>query len=181
MKFQKKYIVLASLVLALGTAVYINWQFSGVNANNTTKELGAASYVNATVSSATADQTVQTSALSKEQQNYFATERTKRQSTQDKVIDTANETLNIENLSDAEMTEAQGKVQKILKNFTVQDSIESIIKAKGFSECLCYISDEGVTVIVPEAELNDSTALVIDDAVISHYDTDYEDISIVGA
>ena len=32
-----------------------------------------------------------------------------------------------------------------------------------------------------EAELNDSTALIIDDAVISHYDVSYENISIVGA
>ncbi len=181
MKFQKKYIVLATLVLALGAAVYVNWQFSDVNSDITTKELGAASYVNATVSTSSSDETVQTSALSKEQQNYFATERTKRQSTQDKVIDEAKEILDIENVSESEMTEAQKSVEKLLKTYTVQDSIESIIKAKGFSECLCYISDEGVTVIVPDTELNDTSVLVIDDAVTSHYDVSYEDISIVGA
>lgn len=181
MKFQKKYIVLATLVLALGAAVYVNWQFSDVNSDITTKELGAASYVNATVSTSSSDETVQTSALSKEQQNYFATERTKRQSTQDKVIDEAKEILDIENVSESEMTEAQKSVEKLLKTYTVQDSIESIIKAKGFSECLCYISDVGVTVIVPDTELNDTSVLVIDDAVTSHYDVSYEDISIVGA
>lgn len=181
MKFQKKYIVLTTLVLALGAAVYVNWQFSDVNSDITTKELGAASYVNATVSTSSSDETVQTSALSKEQQNYFATERTKRQSTQDKVIDEAKEILDIENVSESEMTEAQKSVEKLLKTYTVQDSIESIIKAKGFSECLCYISDEGVTVIVPDTELNDTSVLVIDDAVTSHYDVSYEDISIVGA
>lgn len=181
MKFQKKYIVLATLVLALGAAVYVNWQFADVNADTTTKELGAASYVNATVSQLSSDEAVQTSALSKEQQNYFATERTKRQSTQDKVIDEAKEILDIENVSESEMTEAQKGVEKLLKTYTIQDSIESIIKAKGFSECLCYISDEGVTVIVPDTELNDTSALVIDDAVTSHYDVSYEDISIVGA
>ena len=181
MKFQKKYIVLATLVLALGTAVYVNWQFAGAKANTTSKELGAASYVSATVSNSTSDEAVQTSALSKEQKNYFATERTKRQATQDKVIDEAKETLDLENVSESEMTEAQKSVEKLLKIYTIQDSIESIIKAKGFSECLCYISDEGVTVIVPDSELNDTSALVIDDAVTSHYDVSYEDISIVGA
>ena len=181
MKFQKKYIVLATLVLALGTAVYVNWQFAGANADKTSKELGAASYVNATASNSTSDEVVQTSALSKEQKNYFATERTKRQATQDKVIDEAKETLDLENVSEAEMTEAQKSVEKLLKIYTVQDSIESIIKAKGFSECLCYISDEGVTIIVPDSELNDTSALVIDDAVTSHYDVGYENISIVGA
>ena len=101
--------------------------------------------------------------------------------TQDKIIDDANETLNLENVSNDEMSEAQKNVEEILKNFTIQDSIESIVKAKGFSECLCYISDEGVTIIVPDSELNDTSALVIDDAVTSHYEVDYEDISIVGA
>ena len=72
-------------------------------------------------------------------------------------------------------------MEKVLKSFTIQDSIESIIKAKGFSDCLCYISDEGVSVIVPESELNDNSVLVIDDAVVSHYDVAYENISIVGA
>ena len=133
------------------------------------------------MSDSTSDETVQTSAMSKEQKNYFATERTKRQATQDKVIDEAKETLDLENVSESEMTEAQKSVEKLLKTYTIQDSIESIIKAKGFSECLCYISDEGVTVIVPDSELNDTSALVIDDAVTSHYDVSYEDISIVGA
>ena len=56
-----------------------------------------------------------------------------------------------------------------------------IIKAKGFSDCLCAISDEGVTVIVPDSQLNDTAALVIDDAVTSHYSVDYDKISLVGA
>ena len=136
--------------------------------------------MNATVA-CTDDEAVETSALSKEQRNYFATERTKRQATQDKVIDEAKEIFDLENADEGEVSEAQKKVEQILKNFTLQDSIESIIKAKGFSECMCYISDDGVTVAVPESELNDSTALIIDDAVISHYDVSYENISIVGA
>ena len=180
MKFQKKYVISAALILALGAAVYVNWQFGSVNSSNTAKELGAASYVNATVG-ASSDEAIQTSALSKEQRNYFATERTKRQAAQDKVIDEAKEIFDLENAKEEEITEAQKSVEQILKNFTIQDSIESIVKAKGFSECMCYISDMGVTVIVPDEELNDTSALLIDDAVTSHYDVSYDKISIVGA
>ncbi len=179
MKFQKKYVIAAALVLALGAAVYVNWQFT-TNNNTSVKELGAASYVNATAA-ATADEAKQTAAQSKEQQSYFAAERTKRQSTQDKILDEAKEIFNLENADEADVSEAQKNVEKVLKSFTIQDSIESIIKAKGFSDCLCYISDEGVSVIVPESELNDNSVLVIDDAVVSHYDVAYENISIVGA
>ena len=48
MKSKKKYIVFASLVLALSAAVYINWQLSGAKTPKSAKELGAASYVSAT-------------------------------------------------------------------------------------------------------------------------------------
>ncbi len=180
MKIQKKHIVSAALVLALGTAVYVNWQFGGASAKTTSKQLGEASYVSAGVSSATAD-SVQTSALSGSQESFFAAERVKRQSTQDKVLDEAEKVFDLENAGEDEKSEAQKSVEQMLKCFTVQDSIESIIKAKGFKECLCTISDEGVTVIVPGEQLNDTSALVIDDAVTSHYKVDYDKISIVGA
>ena len=93
MKIQKKHIVMTALVLALATAVYINYQISQARTTSPAKELGAASYVNATVGeTATSDEAATAMALSKEQQDFFASERTKRQNTQDKVIDDAEET-----------------------------------------------------------------------------------------
>jgi len=172
MKSKKKYIVFASLVLALSAAVYINWQLSGAKTPQSAKELGAASYVSATAS-ASDDEVQQTAALSNE--------RTKRQATQDKIIDDAKEIFNLESSSDADKSEAEKNVEELLKTFTIQDSIESIVKAKGFSECLCYISDQGVSVIIPRSQLDDTSVLIIDDAVVTHYEVDYDDISVIGA
>ena len=51
MGFRKKQVILAALVLALGTAVYLNWQFSSNqdliadNSIMSTKELGEAQFV----------------------------------------------------------------------------------------------------------------------------------------
>ncbi len=152
MKSKKKYIVFASLVLALSAAVYINWQLSGAKTPKSAKELGAASYVSATAS-ASDDEVQQTAALSNESKSS----------------------------SDADKREAEKNVEELLKTFTIQDSIESIVKAKGFSECLCYISDQGVSVIVPKSQLDDTSVLIIDDAVVTHYEVDYDDISVIGA
>ena len=172
MKIQKKHIVMTSLVLALATAVYINYQISQARTTSPAKELGAASYVNATVGeTATSDEAATAMALSKEQQDFFASERTKRQNTQDKVIDDAEEKL----------TEAQENVERIISFFTTQDTIETIVKAKGFSDCLCCITDMGVTVIVPKNELNENTVLSIYDAVTTHYEIASDAISVVGA
>ena len=129
MKSKKKYIVFASLVLALSAAVYINWQLSGAKTPQSAKELGAASYVSATAS-ASDDEVQQTAALSNESKSYFSAERTKRQATQDKIIDDAKEIFNLESSSDAEKSEAEKNVEEILKTYTIQDSNESIVKAK---------------------------------------------------
>lgn len=128
MKSKKKYIVFASLVLALSAAVYINWQLSGAKTPKSAKEL-----------------------------------------------------FSLESSSDADKSEAEKNVEELLKTFTIQDSIESIVKAKGFSECLCYISNQGVSVIVPKSQLDDTSVLIIDDAVVTHYEVDYDDISVIGA
>ena len=128
MKSKKKYIVFASLVLALSAAVYINWQLSGAKTPQSAKELGAASYVSATAS-ASDDEVQQTAALSNESKSYFSAERTKRQATQDKIIDDAKEIFNLESSSDADKSEAEKNVEELLKTFTIQDSIESIVKA----------------------------------------------------
>lgn len=106
MKSKKKYIVFASLVLALSAAVYINWQLSGAKTPQSAKELGAASYVSATAS-ASDDEVQQTAALSNESKSYFSAERTKRQATQDKIIDDAKEIFNLESSSDADKSEAE--------------------------------------------------------------------------
>ena len=130
MKFQKKHVISAALALALGAAVYINWQVNSTK-QPPAKELGAASYVNATVT-ATVDEAARTSSISKKQQDYFAAERVKRQTAQDAVLDRAQ-------------------------------------------------SDEGVTLIVPKEQLTETAALVLDDAVTSHYNVSYENITLVGA
>ena len=57
MKIGKRQLILTGLVLALGTAVYLNWQFSansdllqGADTVSVSKELGQAEFVNTSVS-----------------------------------------------------------------------------------------------------------------------------------
>ena len=113
MKSKKKYIVFASLVLALSAAVYINWQLSGAKTPQSAKELGAASYVSATAS-ASDDEVQQTAALSNESKSYFSAERTKRQATQDKIIDDAKEI----SILKARLMPTKARLKRMLKSFS---------------------------------------------------------------
>lgn len=182
-KIEKRHLVLGTLVIALSAAVYLNWQF-GVsdNVSKTSKELGVAKFVNATTSTeetSTFDEAMQTSNMTSEQQQYFANAKNQRDQTQAEIIETANSVLQNENSSQEQVTASIESIHQLLKNFTYQDSVESILKAKGFTQCLCYISEKGCSVIVLKEEMNETSAIMIKDAVNSQVDISFDNISIV--
>ena len=190
MKIKKRHIVLATLVLALSAAVFVNWQLSdaqGIGSVPTGKELGAVSYVNTDVN-ASSDE-VQVNAeiqesedeLSEDQIEYFATSKTERQKTQDEVKTMAMKVLEDSESSDEAREEAVEQMNKLEEIFLSQSRVESTLKAKGFSECLCFLSENSCTVIVPENELEDNSALIIKACVDEVADLPFENISIVGA
>ena len=59
--------------------------------------------------------------------------------------------------------------------------IESLIIAKGYTDCVAYMSSEGISVAVaaPEGGLNESDVAVIADIVMSQSDYVFEDIRVV--
>lgn len=85
MKFGKRQLILAALVVALGAAVYINWQFTdnkslvATNAASSTKELGQATYVDANVSQQ--ETSAQPTNTSEQTQSQTASEQPQPQAT----------------------------------------------------------------------------------------------------
>lgn len=179
MKIQRKHVVLASLVLALGAAVYINWQLSSVP-DSGAKELGKATYVNsnmvATVDEVSFDAS---SNLNKEQQNYFSNARLKRDKTADEVKSIALEALSSTELDEDAKESALAQLARLEEQLMNQVTIENTLSAKGFSDCVCAISEEAVTVIVPDNEMSNNSALIIKDVVSEVCKASFENISIV--
>jgi stage III sporulation protein AH len=176
MKIQKKHILSAALILALGAAVYINWQFSGSDSvKATTKELGAATYVSRDAK-ATADEAKKGELTPQEK---LAKMRTARSQSQDKALDSAKNILSLSDSSDDAKTEAARQAGVIQKRILVQSNIESILLAKGFSDVLCYVSDSGCTVTVKETDMEKDSPLIIKDAVMNQLDIEFNDIVIV--
>lgn len=178
MKKHKKKFLLATLVIALSVAVYLNWSMA--TPKTTSKILGESKLVNATVStSPTEKNKVSSNDLSNKQNDFFASAKIQRKQTQDEIIDKANEILKLEDTSEENRTNAQLQVAGIIKNFTIQDSLETTLKAKAFSECLTFINEEGCIVTVPKKELNDTTSMIIKSTVQSVTNISFDKITIV--
>ena len=213
MTFGKRQLVIAAMVTALGTAVYLNWQFSGVepvsvndtpSSISTSKQLGQTTYVNTEVSNAESSkkpescsktasskteketqsskvkQTVSEnkSNLTKEQQEYFSSERAKRSQSQDKATEALTDIIESASSSETAKNDALKIAEKLADNIKAESDIEAEIKTKGFAECLVSINNNNCTVIVSKGNLNEATAITVKDIVYRHANIDFDKITV---
>ena len=178
MKIKKQHIFVSALVLALGAAVYLNWQFSGTPlVKPSSKELGAATYVSKDASATTDEVKSAPQQMSPEQK--LAKARTERAQAQDKALEESKTVLQAADSSDEAKAEAVKSATAIEERILAQSNIENILCAKGFSEVLCYSSGESCTITVKKSEMKEDSPLIIKDAVMSQLKVDFNDIVIV--
>ena len=203
MKFGKRQLVLAALVVALGAAVYLNRQFSDNSdllAANTTvesgKELGEAEFVNNnTASSLTSSTEENTSSsladgdsssssasnISSSAEQYFAQAKVSRQQARDDAVDSLKEIIDSVQSSESAKAEAVKQAAEIAKNIEQESNIENLIKAKGFAECLAFLQNGECSVVVSSTGLLDNEAITIKDIVAGQSGISYDKIKIVEA
>lgn len=186
MKIGKKQIVLASLVLALGAAVYLNWQFSDNDLLKTSADnsIGQAQLVNNQSDEKVQESENKDSSTSEgsatSTDSYFADVRTDRQKAQDKAVDLAKEILNSTTNDEAARSDAVAAATEIANIYQQQANIESLIKAKGFSDCVAFIQNGECSVVLKKSEMKDDTNIVIKDIVNGQSDIEIDQIKITG-
>lgn len=198
MTFGKRQLVIAALVVALGAAVYLNWQFSGTepvtvadSSSETTKQLGQTTYVNtdgytsSEQSENTSDgSTVETavsaneSSLSGEQREYFADERVKRSQSQEKAIESLSDIIESASSSESAKQEAVKSAEKLALAIKAEGDIEAEIKSKGFDDCFVSINNDSCSVIVVKGKLTDASAITIKDIVNRQGGINFDKITI---
>ena len=203
MTFGKRQLVIAGLVVALGAAVYLNWQFSGVQPvtvddsdSETAKQLGQTTYVNTDVSSSSSEGSeesissqvsedtaevnaiVENSALTEEQQEYFANERVSRSQAQEKSIETLSDIIESASSSETAKAEAVEAAEQLALAIKAESDIEAEIKSKGFADCIVSINNGSCSVIVAKGNLTDATAITIKDIVNRQGGIEFDKITV---
>ncbi len=178
-KFGKKQIVLASLVLALGAAVYLNWQFAGTNKlpvgedSKETSELGAAQLVNNAYLETVTDPLKQRGAKSS-----LSEARENRQNSRDEAMELLDEVLeSVDADPDAKKSaveEASAMAQNILK----ETNVENLLKAKGFEETVAYITPEECSIVV-SGQLQDTDLLIVQEIAMEQTGYSADQIKIL--
>ncbi len=197
MKMQwKRNAVVATVLLFVCAAVYLNWRYSGEVADDamdrqmqeqqeqqnksdggSTKVLGDAALVGGQVVDAapdTAPAPVST---------YFDTARLSRQQSRDNALALYREAAAQENVEQSAIDEANAAIQTIA-SYTMQESqIENLVVAKGYADCVVFMGQAGISVVVSAADdgLQTEDVAKITDIILSETDYNAGQIKILEA
>ncbi len=188
MKFKAKGrgVTLATLVLALGAAVYMNWNFTqNVPQTVSAEPETAAVSADAGDSVAVLDPLETEAAEPTGNKNYgeaqlvsasqdsgddfFESARLARTKARDEALDSIQKTLKNASLSEEEKEKLTEELELQVSNITSETSLENKIKAKGFADCVVTlgVSRADVTVMTENDALTADEVTQIRDVLLT--------------
>ena len=137
-KLWKRNAVVAAVLVFVCAAIFFNARYA-----NEVEESGKVLGQSTLVSTAEGEST-EVSAPS----DYFATARLTRQKARDSALSLLQESQGNENIDEQTLSEAAQSIQT-LANYTLAEAqIENMITAKGYEDCVVFLSDDSVSVVV---------------------------------
>ena len=152
--------ILGAVLLMVTAAVYLNWRYTD-DMIATSKILGKSTLVSA-------EQAEQAEA-ELTGGDYFATARLTRQQARDSARGLLEQAAAEEGADQSVLNEAAEGIQ-VLAAYTVAEAqIENLVTAKGYADCVAFMSGESISVVVASGEtaLTASDVAKITDIVIS--------------
>lgn len=188
MKIWKKNMVAAAVLVTVCAGIYVNWMY---------EEEKAAAMLTDTldVQKVMSDDTLIISddmeAIAAGEDgadtasDYFAAVRLARQQARDSALALLQDAMAYEEAANTDASsktvESAMELEQIVQTALSEAQIESLVIAKGYADCVAYMSSEGISVAVasPEGGMLQEDVAVIADVVITQSDYDLEDIRII--
>ncbi len=148
-KFGMRNLVIVLSVLLIGVAVYINWTLFG-GAGDVNDPSANQGDVNAgTLNSGNGDSTpADGDNTDEDEASFFAASQIERQRARDEAIEVLQSVVEDSAALDVAKEQALADIAAIAATIETEANIESLIKAKGFSECVAVINGDKASIIV---------------------------------
>ena len=163
MKTWKKNVMAAAVLVTVCAGIYLNWLYTEDKATADLTDTLDAQKVLSSDTLVMANDAEPTTVT-----DYFAAVRLSRQEARSYADSTA-------------ATESSVYLDEIVQVALCEAQIESLVIAKGYADCVAYISDNGISVAVatPEGGMQPEDVAVIADIVISQSEFSMDDIHVV--
>lgn len=187
-----------TLAAALVVAVYLNWQYARTGTSSAIEEDAAL-----LVAAEPADTTVldalptEAEAVSSANKNYgeaqlvsvasdsgtkfFEEARLKREKAHDEAMDALQKSLKSSSLTADEKKEYTAQIAANLEDLHAENEIETLVKAKGFADCLCFLQSgrADLTVMTSGEPLTAAQVAQIRDVVLNKSTVTAQNITVV--
>ena len=203
----KRNAVVATVLLFVCAAVYLNWRYAGdvaepaepagtqlasaqqdtksgdgKSGGTATKVLGDAALVGGvpTELDAAPEDAAVTSAPAS---SYFDTARLSRQQSRDNALAILREASAQENVDQVALDDANRAIQTLAGYTMLESQIENLVVAKGYTDCVAFMGENSVSVVVSAADdgLQTEDVAKIMDIVLSETDYTADQIKIMEA
>ena len=178
----KKNMIAAAVLVTVCAGIYVNWLYSEDAAvSDLTDTLDSQKVMNDEMLQLSEDMEALASGeeLQTTAGDYFAAVRLSRQQARDNAVDLLEEAMAYS--TDSKASESGAQLEEIIQTALSEAQIESLVMAKGYTDCVAYMTGEGISVAVaaPEGGLQQTDVAVIADIVMSQSDYLLTDIRIV--
>lgn len=181
MKSWKRNAIVATVLVLICAGVYLNWTANQAPVMDLTETLNAEQVMDDSVLTLS-DSMGEAAAVSADGDtaDYFAQIRLSRQESRDSAVELLQETMAYEEGSESAVS-AAGSLDGIVGDALAESQIESLVIAKGFSDCVAYMNDENISVAVsaPAEGLAEADVALISDIVLAQTDYALGDIRII--
>ena len=156
-KMGKRNLIIAGAVIMIGLAVYVNWIFfAGDNKDDSFNyDQSAGMNTNYGTTLGTGSNTGDQNSTSADANSYFSSVQVSRQKARDEALEVLNSVVDNDNATDQVKAEAVAEIRQIASEMENEAKIESLIKTKGYAQCVAVISGENVSIVLQhEGELS---------------------------
>ena len=180
MKQWKKNMVAAAVLVTVCTGIYLNWLYTDQQtAGDLTDTLDAEKVMSDELLSLVEDAQVLSDQAMDTATDYFAAVRLSRQQARDSALNLLQEAMAYSD--DTKAAESNAQLEDIVQTALSEATIESLIIAKGYTDCVAYMGNDGISVAVasPEGGLQKADVAVIADIVMNQSEYTLDEIRVV--
>lgn len=175
---KKRQIILATLIAALGVAVFVNWYYTKPEVQQSSV-VSETTKVSKTLSENTSEIGEAQLVNSKNVNEYFTNARVNRQKAHDEALEALNDIIKDSSSSPEAVVSAEKSLEEISKIIKLETDLENLISAKTNGECVVVINDGKAQVIVNKNTLNDTISTQIIDIIASQANIFSENVTLI--
>ena len=188
-----------TLAAAMAVAVYLNWQYArdGLDLGGEALTVAATMSESEPVLSGAITDELKAEAVSSTAKNYgeaqlvsvasdtgakfFEQARLKREKSHDEAMDTIQKSLRSAALTEEDKKAYAAQMKQNLEDLNAENEIETLVRAKGFADCLCFLQPgrADLTVMTSGDGLTAAQVAQIRDIVLSKTQLSAQNITVV--